>query len=142
MQRIPLVPKVAVSSCFFLNRRALFTGHCAEWPPREAVSGHSPVFRPKCLMGLTELTRGYRLPYMFRPKGLPPPHSSLYLVSGKSEKIFTRIPFTGLRGIQQRLPQGRAYAHAPFLPAGMRLSPDSRVVWSPTAPFSDGSKMF
>lgn len=141
MQRIPLVPKVAVSSCFFLNRRALFIGHRAEWPPREAVSGHSPVFHPECPMGLTELTRGHRLPYMYRPKGLPPPHSSLYLVFGKSEKIFTWIPFTGLHGIQQCLPQARPYSRS-LSPRGVRPSPHSRVVWSPTAQSSDGSKMF
>lgn len=122
MQWIPVVCKVAVLSCFFLNGRALFIGHCAEWPPKEAVSGHSPIFRPKCLVGLTELTGDTDSPTFTDPRAFPSTHSSPYLVFGKSVKIFTWIPFTGLCGIQQSLPQGSA--------CSVSLSPCGHVSFS------------
>ena len=82
MQWIPLFPKVAVLTCFFLNRRPLFLGHCAvsvagavtspARPLREAVSGHSLIFASKCLVGLTEVPTGTNSPPFIGPGPFTP----------------------------------------------------------------------
>lgn len=66
--------------------------------------------------------QGYRLPYIYRSKGLPPTRSSPYLVFGEPVTVFTRISFYWL--------MRRPAASAQGCTCSVSLSPGGHVSFS------------